>query len=125
MLTAEAVIATEHPERYLARLGKHAAKMGSGLSHQPRAHASDRPRPEVRHAEWSATSGSVKLNLGGWTMQAAPGMLRLRAEATDEASLRAIQDMLATRLEKFGRREHLTVTWQPTGSAAAESGKAG
>jgi hypothetical protein len=125
MLTAEAVIATEHPDRYLARLGKHAAKMGSGPSHRPRAHGSGQPPPEVRHAEWSATSGTVKLNWGGWTMQAAPGVLRLRAEAADEASLRRIQDMLTTRLEKFGRRERLTVTWQPTGTAAAESGLAG
>ena len=125
MLTAEAVIATEHPDRYLARLGEHATKMGSGPSHRPPAHDGGRPPPEVRHAEWSATSGTVKLNWGGWTMQAAPGMLRLRAEAADEASLRQIQDMLTTRLEKFGRRERLTVTWQPTRTAAAESGQPG
>lgn len=111
MLTAEAVIATKHPERYLARLGKHAAKMGSSLGHRPRAHASGRARPEVRHAEWSATSGTVELNWGGWTMQAAPGMLRLRAEAADTENLRRIQEMLTTRLENFGRRENLTITW--------------
>ena len=124
MLTAEAVIATEHPERYLARLGKHAAKMGSGLSHPPRSHTSGQPPPQVRHAEWSATNGTVKLDGGGWTMQAAPGMLRLRAEAADHTTLRRIQDMLTTRLQKFGRREHLTVTWQPAKTAAAEPGPA-
>jgi len=48
-------------------------------------------------------------------VQADPGMLRLHAEAADEASLQQIQDMLTTRLEKFGWREHLTVTWQATG----------
>jgi len=41
--------------------------------------------------------------------------LRLRADAADEPSLRRIQDMLTTRLGKFGRRDHLTVTWQPPG----------
>jgi hypothetical protein len=125
MLTSEAVIATEYPDRYLARLGKHATKMGSGLSHRRPAYGSGQRPPEVRHAEWSATSGTVKLNWGGWTMQAAPGVLRLRAEAADEVSLRRIQDILTTRLEKFGRRERLTVTWQPTRTAAAESGLAG
>ena len=69
----------------------------------------------MKHAEWSATSGTVRLDWGGWTMQAGPGTLRLRAEAADEASLRRIQDMLTTRLENFGRREHLTVTWQAAG----------
>lgn len=112
MLCAEAVIATEHPDRYLARLGQHAAKMGSGLRHRPRAHGDGQP-PQVQHAEWSGTSGTVRLNCGEWTMQAEPGTLRLRAEAADQASLRKIQDMLTSRLEKFGRREHLTVNWQP------------
>lgn len=125
MLTAEAVIATEHPDRYLARLGNHAAKMGNGLGHRPRAHGGGQPPPRVEHAEWSATSGTVRLNCGRWTMQAAPGRLRLRAEAADQASLRQIQDMLTTRLEKFGRREHLTITWQPARAPAAEHDQAG
>jgi hypothetical protein len=98
MPTAEAVIRTEHPDRYLARLGKHAAKMGSGLGHRPRAHGGQAP-PQVKHAEWSATRGTVRLDSGGWTMRATPGILRLRAEAADEASLQKIQDMLTTRLE--------------------------
>jgi hypothetical protein len=119
MLTAEAVIATEHPDRYLARLGKHAAKMGGGMNHRPRAHGNGQPPPQVRHAEWSATGGTVTLDCGGWTMQVAPGTLRLRAEAADQASLQKIQDMLTTRLVKFGRRENLTVTWQPPGAPAA------
>jgi hypothetical protein len=114
MLTAEAVIRTEQPERYVARLGKHAAKMG-GHAFLPRAHGRGHAPPEVRHAEWTATSGTVRLDWGGWTMQAEPGALRLRAEAADEAGLRRIQDMLTVRLERFSRREHLTVTWQPPG----------
>jgi hypothetical protein len=38
--------------------------------------------------------------------------LTLGAEAADETSLRQIEDLLTVRLEKFGRREHLTVTRQ-------------
>jgi hypothetical protein len=124
LLAAEAVIRTEHPERYLARLGGHVAKMGSRGGHWPRARGSHAP-PDVRNAEWSATSGTVQLNWGRWTVQAAPGTLRLRAEAADEASLQRIQDMLTARLESFGRREHLTVSWQlpgPPGTGPAPAG---
>jgi len=45
-------------------------------------------------------------------MQAFPGRLTVRAEAAGQQSLRRIQDLLTTRLQKFGRREHLTVDWQ-------------
>jgi hypothetical protein len=33
--------------------------------------------------------------------------------------------MLTTRLKKLGRREHLTVTSQPPGTAAEDSGQPG
>ena len=125
MLTAEAVIQTGHPERYLARLGSHAAKMRQHPGGRRRAHGSGQTPLEMQHAEWSATRGTVRLNWGGWTMRATPGTLTLRAEAADQASLQRIQDMLTTRLEKFGRREHLSVTWQPAAAAAGEPGRAG
>jgi hypothetical protein len=35
--------------------------------------------------------------------------------------LRRIQDLLAARLQKFGRREHLTVNWR-SAAAGAEGG---
>ena len=124
MLTAEAVIRTEHPDQYLARLGKHAAKMGSGLRHRPRAHGSGQAPPGIQNAEWSDTRGTVTLSWGRWTAEAAPGMLTLHAEAADPENLQKIQDMLTTRLQGFGRREHLTVTWQPPRTPAAESGHA-
>jgi hypothetical protein len=125
MLTAEAVIRTEHPERYLARLGEHASKMGRHSGGWPRAHGRGHTPPEVRHAEWTATSGTVQLDWGEWTMQAEPGTLRLRAEAADQASLQRIQDMLTTRLQKFGRREQLTVSWQPPAPPGTGQDQAG
>jgi hypothetical protein len=113
MLTAEAIVRTGHPERYLARLGKHASQMGQRQGHHgPRRHGSGEVPPEVQHAGWSATDGLVRLNWGQWTMQAVPGALRLRAEAADEANLRRIQDLVTARLERFGRREQLKVNWQ-------------
>jgi hypothetical protein len=114
MPTAEAIIETAEPVRYLARLGQHASQMGQRLRHhRPRRHSTgEEEPPEVRQAEWSGTDGLVRLNWGQWTMQAIPGALRLRAEAADEANLRRIQDLITARLGSFGRREHLTVSWR-------------
>ena len=123
MPTAEAIIQTPYPDRYLARLGKHATKMGRRLGHRPRAHGTGEAPPEILHAEWSGSQGTVTLNWGQWTMQATPGTLKLRAEAADEANLQRIQGMLTTRLETFGRHEKLTVTWQPAGTTVTQPNK--
>jgi hypothetical protein len=115
MPAAEADIATGHAASYLTRLCGHAAKM-SQASHRPRhrraAHGRGDGPPEVRHVERAGTEATVTLNWGQWSMRALPGRLAVRAEAADEQDLRRIQDLLTTRLETFGRREHLTVTWQ-------------
>jgi hypothetical protein len=115
MLTAEADIRTEHAARYLARLCGHAGKMGTagrGLGHRRPSHAHGDAPPEVRRVECSGTEGTVSLDWGQWSMRAFPGRLAVRAEAADEESLRRIKDLLTSRLQKFGRREHLTVNWQ-------------
>jgi hypothetical protein len=115
MLTAEADIRTEHAATYLARLCGHAGKMGTAgrrLSHRRPPHAGGDVAPEVRRVECSRTEGTVSLDWGQWTMQAFPGRLTVRAEAADQESLRRIQDLLTSRLQKFGRREHLTVDWR-------------
>ena len=125
MLTAEADVQTEHAARYLARLCGHAGKMSAGgprLGHRPRSHARGGVPPEVRQVECAGAEGIVSLNWGRWTMRASPGLLAVRAEAADEESLGRIQDLLTARLEKFGRREHLTVSWRRPGAASAESG---
>ena len=70
----------------------------------------------------SGAEGTVSLNWGRWTVRASPGLLAVRAEAADEDSLRRIQDLLAARLQKFGRREGLTVNWRRAESAAADTG---
>jgi hypothetical protein len=117
MLTAEADIRTEHAATYLARLCGHAGKMGTAgrLAHRRPSHAPGDTPPEVRRVECSGTEGTVSLSWGQWTMRAYPGRLAVRAEAADEESLRRIQDLLTSRLQKFGRREHLTVAWQDLG----------
>jgi hypothetical protein len=118
MLTAEADIQTEHAARYLARLCGHAGKMGTAghrRGHRRPSHAPSDTPPEVRRVECSETEGTVSLNWGQWTMRALPGLLAVRAEAADEENLQRIQDLLTARLQKFGRREHLTVNWQDGG----------
>jgi hypothetical protein len=113
MPAAEAVIATGRPDRYLAQLGRHAGQMGGHLRHRPGRHADGAEAPQIRHAEWSGAGGTVTLNWGQWTMRAAPGTLTIRAEADSDEHLRQITGLLTARLEKIGRRDHLTVTWQP------------
>jgi len=125
MLTAEACVQTEHPARYLIQLSQHASKMGGHLHRRPRSHDSDSGPPEIRHAEWSETDGIVTLDFGQWTMHATPGGLRLRAEADSEENLRRIQDLVTARLEKIGRRDRLTVTWQASQAPAVPPGEAG
>ena len=116
MIAAEADIRTEHAARYLARLCSHAGKMGGTagrrLGHWPPSHVRGDSPPEVRPVECSETEGIVSLNWGQWNMRALPGLLAVRAEAADEEGLRRIEDLLTARLERFGRREHLTVSWQ-------------
>jgi hypothetical protein len=113
MPAAEARIPTENASRYLTRLCQHAGKMGVHLGHRPRGHAGGGAAPEIQHAESSDDCGTLVLNWGLCTMQAADGMLTLRAEAGDPDSLTRIQELIAGRLEKFGRRERLIVAWQP------------
>lgn len=114
MLTAEAHVATEDASRYLVRLCQHAGKMSGRQRHRPRTHSGGGgAQPEMQRAEWSSTDGILVLNWGQCTLHAAPGTLTLRAEAADQDSLTRIQDLVAGRLEKFGRREHLAVTWHP------------
>jgi hypothetical protein len=121
MPAAEADIRTDHAASYLARLCGHASKMsqaGHRLSHRQRAHDRDGGPPEVRRVDRSGTEATVSLDRGQWTVRALPGRLTIRAEAADQEDLRRIQDLLTTRLERFGRREHLTVAWR---AATAEA----
>ena len=119
--TAQAVIQTADPARYIARLRRHTARMGErahfGPRHgrRPSDPGSTHTPPRVTHAEWTGTHGTVTMNWGNWTVQAAAGTLTVRAQAADGESLKQIQGMLTMRLESFGRREQLRLTWQAAG----------
>jgi hypothetical protein len=70
------------------------------------------------HVEWSDDHGLIDFGWGLCTLRADLGVLTLRVEAADEEGLRRLQDRVAELLERFGRRDHLTVTWIPLHGAA-------
>ena len=113
MPTAEAHVQTEQPGRYLAQLCKHARQVHR-LRHRPPAHngGDGQPPPRVQHAEWTETDGIISFGWGQCTLRATPHTLTLRAEAASEENLRRVQDIVASDIERFGKREHLQVTWQ-------------
>jgi hypothetical protein len=64
--------------------------------------------------EWSDTDGVINFAPAGrCILRATDHVLALRLEAADEETLRRIQDLITQRLEGFGRRDHLAVTWKP------------
>lgn len=101
MLIAEARVETERSSRYLIQLCRH-------VSHAAQA------SPQMQaHVECSDDRGVISFGWGRCTLRADPGILTLRAEAADEENLRRIEQRVADRLERFGRRDRLTVTWTP------------
>jgi hypothetical protein len=106
MLIAEARVETERSSRYLVQLCEHVSKVAQG-------HAQMQAR-----IEWSEERGSIDLGWGRCTLRAEAGVLTLRAEAPDEETLRRIERQVVERLERFGRRDRLTVIFTaPSGVA--------
>ncbi|MFF4351004.1 DUF2218 domain-containing protein [Streptomyces sp. NPDC001530] len=132
MPTTEARVETERPSRYLVQLCKHFDNKGRHLAHRPRGHGGgdERELREMRAAaaeaqvEWSETRGTVRLPWGRCEMRADPGALTVNVEAADERNLRRLQDLVAGHVERFGRREGLTVTWHGPEAATEPPGEA-
>lgn len=107
---AETTVQTTNASRYLVQLCKHATKVGQGLRH---LHARmSHARPEVLDVDWSDTHGTLTLSWGRCVLDADPAKLTVRVEADGEENLRRVQDLVAADLERFGKRDRLTVTWQ-------------
>jgi hypothetical protein len=119
MLTNEARIQTEDPSRYLVQLCRHADSIRHKLLQLHPGKPQE--RPEVKHVEWSDTAGTLTLNWGRCIMQAGPDTLTVRAEATNEQELQQIQDLVTRNLERFGRRDRLTVNWQRPQAPGAQA----
>jgi hypothetical protein len=107
VLTAEARVATDRAGRYLVQFCRHASAMG----HAPGGHGPGGVR--VR-AEWTDTAGTVTVTpWGRCTLVAEPTALVFRVTAASEADLRRLQEVVSRDVARFGRRDQLTVRWQP------------
>lgn len=125
MLTAEARVETERASRYLDQLCRHAQQMQRHPHYRQGAHdgTDTHRRPSVHHVEWTDTDGTVRLSLGRWTLRATPAALVMNVEAAAEEDLQRLRDLIAARVEKIGRRDHLTVAWrQPPEAPSALPG---
>lgn len=114
MPISQARVQTQHAGRYLTQLCRHAQAVsghpGQNLHHHL---GPDSAHPRMRHVEQSDTDATLDFDQGRCTMRVEPDALALRAEADDAASLRRIEDLITADIERFGTREHLTVTWRP------------
>ena len=113
MPAAEARVQTDRPIRYLVQICQH-------FSHKGRHLGDRRPgflTPELMNVKWTQTHGVVGFGFGTCTMDAGSGVLTLRAESDSEDYLQRVTDVVARHLGRYGRRDRVTVTWQPVSSS--------
>ncbi len=112
MPASQAQVRTHRAGRYLAQLCNHGSQLARITVHRPRAHGDGGPPPAVRHAGWSENDGVIDFGWGRCTLRATDDTLILTAEAEDVQNLQRIQEGVARRLERIGRRDRLTVIWR-------------
>jgi uncharacterized protein len=90
---SEARVALESPARYLGQLCKHFAhKLPVTLEE---------------------SQGSIAFPMGTCRLEAADGLLLLRAEAEDAEALERLQDVVARHLLRFAFRAPPAIEWRP------------
>ena len=118
MLTAEAQVQTDRAARYQAQFCTHATGMAKSRAHGLLAHAAGGALAgnEVRlRAECTQSHGVVEFEPWGvCTMSVTGTGLFVRVEASNEANLRRIQEIVTNDLERFGKRDGLIVQWRPS-----------
>lgn len=95
MVNSRAAVATDRPERYARQLASH-------FDH----------KIEVRHED---AGPRLYFDGGNCLLSAADDTLVLVAHADDEASLRRVEHVVGSHLERFGQRDGLTVAWASCG----------
>jgi cytochrome P450 len=123
MFTATARVPTDRAGRYLAQLCRHAAQLGHFDRHERHGHA-PAGTPIAARDERSGREGSIEFSWGCCILQATDDSLILRAEADSQERLQRIQDGIAARLERIGRRDGLAVTWQQASQDSSQGGQA-
>lgn len=114
MLTSQASVPTERASEYLIRLCLHLQEIKGKAGHPAMSRhrvSGAGSRPEI-NLEWSETRAIARIGPSRCMLQVKPGGLALRAEAPTEEALRQVQALVGGRLEKFGHREQVKVTWQ-------------
>jgi cytochrome P450 len=125
MPASEAHIPTARASRYLAQLCRHSGQMARPGFRQSHRHSAGGAPLAVRDTDWSDSTGIINFGGGRCTLQATGEALTLRAEADDPQQLQRIQDGIARRVGRIGRRDALTVTWQPAPAKLRPDDQAG
>lgn len=119
MLSVQARLDTDRASHYLAELFRHAAAMVGG-GHRIRRHTPVTEEVDVV-VESSDTVGTI--TFGWWGRCAARAdttALTARIDAVDEDKLQRIQAIIGRNLDRYGRREGVTVTWQRLDTTAVQ-----
>jgi len=110
MPAVEACVDAPRAARYLAQLCGHLKH----LQELPRRHdAPGAGPPAVISIQCDDSRGSIEFDLGMLTLQATAGQLLLGAHSEREADLATLQRLVGDRVAAIGRRDALTVQWQP------------
>lgn len=115
MFTSQARVTTDRAGRYLIQLCSHTGQLRHGHLRTLRSHTRGGAQapPEVRGVEGDETNAVISFDRGRCVLTATGDALIVRAEASDPDQLRRIQDGVARRLERIGRRDRLVVDWDP------------
>lgn len=91
-ITSHAEVATDKPVAYMRQLCKHFG------------HKVD--------ASFGEDSGYIQFEFGRCELHAVDSTLSLEVRATDPESHERLERVVGSHLERFGRRDELSVTWQ-------------
>jgi hypothetical protein len=115
MPTVEAALDTPRAARYLAQFAKHSGAMAGAPGH--RLHGDSPLASGEVNLHVESTDDQVVVTFDPWgsaTLRARDDRLTVRVEATDRQNLHRIQEILTRDIERFGRRDQLTLTWNGT-----------
>ena len=91
-ITSRAEVPTDKPVAYMRQLCKHFG------------HKVD--------ASFGEDSGYIQFEFGRCDLNAADGALSLKVSGSDQESHERMERVIGSHLERFGRRDELSVAWQ-------------
>jgi hypothetical protein len=91
-ITTTAEVATDKPVPYMRQLCKHFG------------HKTD--------ASFDDDSGYIQFDFGRCELHARDGLLKLAVSAPDQAARERMEKVIGSHLERFGKRDELSVSWQ-------------